>query len=123
MDIETYAQARESGDFEKYEAILNDPRSGTAAQREIVARKVAAAYVAEQALEYQPKSQEEQNWVMKNAREKMSEYVDMSDEDADNDLAVYEKHAKLTLGDEVRKPVEEPSWAKPVQRISEHSEA
>jgi hypothetical protein len=98
---------------------MNDSRSGTAAQREMVARKVAAAYIAEQALTHQPKDQAEQNWVMKNAREKMSEYVDMSDEDADNDLAVYEKHAKITLGDEVRKPVEEPSWAKPVQRISD----
>ncbi len=42
MDTETYAEARQSGDFEKYEAIMNDSRSGTAAQREMAARKVAA---------------------------------------------------------------------------------
>ena len=119
MDTETYVKARENGDFEAYEALLSDPRSGTAARREMAMRKAAASYVAEQALEYQPKSQEEQNWVMKNAREKMATLVDMSDEDADNDFAVYQKHAKLTLGDEVRKPVEEPSWAKPLQRLSD----
>jgi hypothetical protein len=53
------------------------------------------------------------------AREKMATFVDMSDEDADNDLAVYEKAAKITLRDEVRKPVEEPSWSKPLQRLSD----
>jgi hypothetical protein len=123
MDTKTYVKARENGDFEAYEALLSDPRSGTAAQREMAMRKAAASYVAEQALEYQPKSQEEQNAVMAQARKRMSEFVDMSDEDADNDFAVYQKHAKLTLGDEVRKPVEVPSWAKPVQRISDEDAA
>jgi hypothetical protein len=123
MDVESYAKARENGDFAAYEAILNDSRSGTAEQRELAARKVAAAYIAEQALQHQPKSQEEQNAIMKGAREKMSEYVNMDDEDADNDIAVYEKHAKITLGDEIRKPVEVPSWSKPVQRISDDDAA
>ena len=118
-DTETYIKARELGDFDKFEQIMNDPRSGTAAQREMVARKVAAHKIGQDAVNYQPQSQEEQNAVMKAAREQMAKFVDMSDEDFDNDLAVYEKSAKITLRDEVRKPVEEPSWAKPVQRLSD----
>ena len=49
----------------------------------------------------------------------MGTFVNMEDEDADNDLAVYEKAAKITLGDKVEKPVEVPSWSKPVARISD----
>jgi hypothetical protein len=108
MDAETYIAARQNGDFEAYEALMNDPRSGTAAQRELAARRVAAHKIAEQALEHQPKDQAEQNWVMAQARKKMAEFVDMSGEDADNDFAIFEAKAKLDLGDRVEKPKEEP---------------
>jgi len=118
-DTETYIKARESGDFDKFEQIMNDPRSGTAAQREMVARKVAAHKIGQDAVNHQPKDEAEQKAVMKAAREKMSTFVDMSDEDADNDLAVYEKAAKITLRDEVKKPVEVPSWSLPVQKLED----
>ena len=93
MDTETYVKARENGDFEAYEALMSDGRSGTAAQREMAARKVAAAYVAEQALNEQlprAQTQEEHNAILRDAREHMSKFIDMSGEDADNDVAVYE---------------------------------
>jgi hypothetical protein len=118
-DTETYASMRQDGTWDKLEQVLNDPRSGTAAEREMLARKVAAHKIGQDAVNHQPKDEAEQKAVMETARKRMSEFVDMSDEDADNDLAVYEKAAKITLGDKVSKPVEEPSWSKPVQKISD----
>ena len=41
-DTETYAQMREDGTWDKLEQILNDPRSGSSTERELLARKVAA---------------------------------------------------------------------------------
>jgi hypothetical protein len=89
----------------------------------LLARRVAAHKIGQDAVNYQPQTEAEQKAVMAAAREKMATFVDMSDEDADNDLAVYEKAAKITLRDEVRKPVEVPSWSKPVERLSDDDAA
>ena len=56
---------------------------------------------------------------MAEARKRMSEFIDVSGADAGDDFAVFETKAKLDLGDKATKPVEEPSWSKPVQRISD----
>ena len=117
MDAETYIAARQSGDFEKYEAIMNDERSGTAAQREMAARKVAAHRIAEDALSINFQNEADQKRVMAETREKMATFVDMSGADPDDDFAIFETKTRLDLGDAVEKPVETPSWAKPVQRI------
>ena len=116
-DAETYIAARQSGDFEKYEAIMNDFRSGTAAQREMAARKVAAHRIAEDALSIDFQNEADQKRVMAETRKKMSEFVDMSGADPDDDFAIFETKTKLDLGDRVEKPVEEPSWSKPLQKI------
>jgi hypothetical protein len=117
MDAETYIAARQSGDFEKYEAIMNDSRSGTAAQREMAARKVGAHKIAEDALSINFQNEADQKRVMAETRKKMSEFVDMSGADPDDDFAVFEAKALIDLGDKVEKPKEEPSWSKPVQKI------
>jgi hypothetical protein len=95
MDAETYIAARQSGDFEKYEAIMNDERSGTAAQREMAARKVAAHRIAEDALSINFQNEADQKRVMAETRKKMSEFVDMSDADPDDDFAIFETKTKL----------------------------
>jgi len=111
---------RADGTWDRLEQILNDPRSGTAAEREMIARRVAAHKVGQDAVNYQPQTEAEQKAVMAAAREKMATFVNMDDEDADNDLAVYEKAAKITLGDKVEKPKPEtPAWAKEPQRLSD----
>jgi hypothetical protein len=117
MDVETYKIARESGDFDKFEQLMNDPRSGTSAQRELAARKVAAHKIAEDALSINFQSEADQKRVMAEVRAQMATFVDMSGADPDDDFAVFETKTRLDLGDEVSKPVETPSWAKPVQRI------
>jgi hypothetical protein len=119
MSTEEHIAARESGDFERYEALLNDSRTPSAAAGEQAMRKAAAHYIAEQAFAHQPKSEAEQKAIMAASRQKMGEYIDMSGADADDDFAVFETKAKLDLGDKVTKPVEEPSWSKPVQHISD----
>ena len=119
-DAETFAAMRKDGTWDKLEQVLRDPRSGTPAERELIARKTAAHYVAEQALGYQPRSQAEHNEVMAQTRKRMAEFVDLSGADVDDDFAIFETKAKLDLGDEVKAPKpEDPSWAKPVQRISD----
>src|SRR6185369_3912971 len=82
-DTETYVQMRQDGTWDKLEQVLNDPRSGTAAERELLARQTAAHKIGQDAVNYQPQTQAEQNAVMKAAREKMATFVDMTDEDAD----------------------------------------
>jgi hypothetical protein len=110
---------RADGTWDRLEQILNDPRSGSAAEREMLARRVAAHKIGQDAVNYQPQTEAEAKAAMAAAREKMATFVNMDDEDADNDLAVYEKAAKITLGDKVEKPVEVPSWSKPVQVITD----
>jgi hypothetical protein len=95
MDTETYAAARQAGDFAKYEAIMNDSRSGTAAQREMAARKIAAHKVAEDALSINFQNEADQKRVMAETRKKMSEFVDMSGADPDDDFAIFETKTKL----------------------------
>jgi hypothetical protein len=116
-DTETYAAMRKDGTWDKLEQVLNDPRSGTAAERELLARKTAAHKIGQDAVNYQPQTEAEQKAVMAEARKQMATFVDMSDEDADNDLAVYEKAAKITLRDKVEKPVEVPSWSSRAQPL------
>jgi hypothetical protein len=77
-DVETYAQMRQDGTWDKLEQVLNDPRSGTAAERELLARRTAAHYIAENALAHQPKTQAEQDAVMAQSRKKMAEFIDLS---------------------------------------------
>jgi hypothetical protein len=101
-DTETYAAMRADGTWDRLEQILNDPRSGSAAEREMLARRVAAHKIGQDAVNYQPQTEAEAKAVMAAAREKMATFVNMDDEDADNDLAVYEKAAKITLGGQSR---------------------
>jgi hypothetical protein len=121
-DTETYARMRQDGTWDRLEQVLNDPRSGSAAERELLARKTAAHYIGEQALLFQPQSEAEQKAMMSQSRKQMATFVDMSGADADDQFAVYEQHAKLSLGDKVEKPKEEPSWAKPIEKIHPDSD-
>ena len=119
MDVETYKTARENGDWDKYEQLMNDPRSGTQAEQEAVMRKAAAHFLAETALTYQPTDQADHDRVMRETRDHMGQFIDMSGADSDPDLAVWETKTKLDLGEKVSAPVEEPSWSKPLQRLSD----
>src|SRR4051812_39162671 len=118
-DAEAYIAARESGDFEKYEAIMNDPRSGTEAQREMAARKVAAHKVAETHLQTNYQTAAEQEAWAKRHHEEVSKFIDLSELGDDPDSALIEAQVRLNLGEEVSKPKEVPSWSLPAQRISE----
>jgi hypothetical protein len=119
MDAETYVAARKSGDFEAYEALMNDPRSGTAAQRESAARKVAAHFVATNHLETPYQTYEDQEAGAKRAHKQVSEFIDTTGFGDDPDAALMEAHVRLNLGDKVSKPVEEPSWSKPLQKLTD----
>jgi hypothetical protein len=118
-DAETYIAARESGDFDKFEQIMNDPRSGTAAQREMAARKVAAHKVASTHLETNYQTAADQEAWAKKAHDQVKTYIDTSELGDDPDAALVEANIRLNLGEKVEKPKEVPSWSLPVQRLSD----
>jgi hypothetical protein len=119
MDTETYIAARQNGDFERYEALMNDSRSGTAAQREMAMRKVAAHKIAESHLQTNYQTAEDQEKFAKIFHKEMAKFIDTSELGDDPDSALIEAQVRLNLGEEVTKPKEEPSWAKPLQRLSD----
>jgi hypothetical protein len=123
MDVETYKIARESGDFDKYEQLMNDPRSGTQAEQEAVMRRAAAHYIADTHLNTQYATAEDQEKYAKIFHEKVSEFIDTNGFGDDADSALVEANIRMNLGEKVDKPKEVPSWSKPVERLSDDDAA
>jgi len=88
---------REDGTRDELEQVLNDPRSGTAAECELAARKMHK--IAEDTLSIPFQDEAEQ----KQARKQMATFLDMSGEDAAADFAVYEKAHEAFAGRQGRK--------------------
>jgi hypothetical protein len=121
MDVETYKTARENGDWDKFEQLQNDPRSGTQAEQEAVMRRAAAHYLTDVHLSTQYQDVQDLEKQAKVYHKEISKFIDTSEFDADSDIAIAEANAKLSLGDKVSKPVEVPSWSLPVQTIDPDS--
>jgi hypothetical protein len=109
MDVETYKAARESGDFEKYEALMNDERSGTPEQRELAARKIAAHKITDTALENLTGADPAELRVYRTEMEKM---VGKSDQADDFEALIdYAGKVELSYGKDLGKPAQPvPDW-------------
>jgi hypothetical protein len=113
MDTETYIAARQNGDFEKFQQLINDERSGTPEQRELTARKIAAHKITDAALQNLTDDE-----GIKAYRAEMEKLVGKSDQADDFDaLFDYAGKVELSYGKDLGKPVEEPAWSKPIEKI------
>jgi len=101
VSTEEYIQARQSGDFEKYEALMNESRTPSKEARENATRKVAAHYIASAHLETPYASYEDQEkWAKKN-HEEVSKFIDTTGFGDDADAALVEANIRLNLGEKV----------------------
>ena len=123
--------ARENGDWDKYEQLMNDPRSGTQAEQEAVMRKAAAHFLAETALTYQPTDQADHDRVIEEKPRRSYGPIHRHELGADSDRRSPWSEAnqvRLNLGEKVEKPKEEPargqaafSGSQMTTRMSAHS--
>src|SRR5258708_10465352 len=106
MDVETYKIARANGDFDKYEQLMNDPRSGTQAEQEAVMRRAAAHYIADTHLNTQYATAADQEKYAKIFHDQVKTFIDTSGFGEDADSALVEANIRMNLGEKVEKPVE-----------------
>jgi hypothetical protein len=120
MDVETYKTARANGDFDKYEQLMNDPRSGTRAEQEAVMRRAAAHYLADTHLNTQYATAADQEKYAKKYRDEVAKFIDTDGFGDDADAALIEANIRMNLGEKVEKPKEPtPAWALPPQELSD----
>jgi hypothetical protein len=104
MTTEEHVAARESGDFERYESLMNDSRTPSAAAGEQAMRKAAAHYLADTHLNTQYASAEDQEKYAKKFHEEVKRFIDTSEFGDDADAALVEANVRMNLGETVEKP-------------------
>ena len=123
MSTEEYIAARQNGDFEKYEALMNDGRTPSASAGEQAMRKAAAHFVADTHLNTQYATAADQEKYAKIFHDQVKTFIDTSGFGEDADSALVEANIRMNLGEKVEKPVEVPSWSLPVQKLSDDDTA